>query len=430
MSPGRDQEYFCEGMAEELINALARIEGIQVASRTSSFQFRGSAADIATIGERLRVRTVLEGSLRKAEDRLRITVQLINVADGYHLWSGRFDRRLEDVFAIQEEIATQVAQVLRVILTESERRKLARSPTAQVEAYDLYLKGRQRSHRLSRRGFALARQLFEEAVAIDPGFAAAHAGIADVSAWLYLWWGGKEEDLKRTLEAGRRAVELDPELAEAHVALGNAALLQKNHAEAEREFQAAIRLNSRLFEAYYFYARSCVDQGKLEQAAELFEKAAAVQPEDYQASVILGWIYQKLGRTADQVRTLRRGLAAAKQQLELYPDDNRARYLAAGAMIVLGDKEEGLEWLRLALEAEPEEPSVLYNAACSYANVGEREKALDCLEKALARGWGDPDWIRQDEDLAPLRNEPRFRKLLSETLRDRGDSEARKGTSG
>jgi serine/threonine protein kinase len=255
MSPGRDQDYFCEGMAEELINALARIEGIQVASRTSSFQFKGSAADIGTIGERLRVRTVLEGSLRKAEDRLRITIQLINVSDGYHLWSGRFDRRLEDVFAIQEEIATEVARALRVVLTESERRKLARSPTALVEAYELYLKGRRMLHRVTRRGLDMAQQLFEDAVAMDPGFASAHAGIADACSYRYLWYGGRADDLRRTQESGRRAVELDPELAEAHVALGNAAFLLKRQAEAEREFRTAIRLNPRLFEAYYFYAR-------------------------------------------------------------------------------------------------------------------------------------------------------------------------------
>ena len=423
MSPQHDQDYFCEGMAEELIDALARIEGIRVASRTSSFQFKGTAADIAAIGERLRVRTVLEGSLRKAEDRLRITIQLVNVADGYHLWSGRFDRKLEDVFAIQEEIATQVVQALRVVLTESEKRKLARPRTARVEAYDFYLRGRQRFHRLTRADLAAARQFFDEAVDIDPEFAAAHAGISDVSAWLHLWWGGREEDLHRAEEAGMRALALDPELAEAHVAMGNVAFQRKNHAEAEREFRTAIRLNPRLYDTYNFFARLRVDQGKLEQAAELFEKAAAVQPEDYQAPLILGWIYKKLGREEDRNRILNRGLEAARQWLRLHPDDNRARYLGGGALISLGNTAEGLEWVRQALEKEPDEPAVLYNVACSYANVGDSEKALDYLEKAATGGWGDPDWMQQDEDLSPLRNEPRFQKLI-EKMRSRNSAEA------
>ncbi|MDQ2978086.1 MAG: serine/threonine-protein kinase, partial [Acidobacteriota bacterium] len=189
MSPSTDQDYFCEGLAEELLNALTAIRGLRVASRTSSFQFKGSSTDIREIGERLRVSTVLEGSLRKSGERLRITVQLINVEDGYHLWSGRFDREREDIFAIQEEIATNVAAALRVVLSEREKSVLGRAPTEAFEAYEFYLRGRQFFFRMGRNNTAFAREMFSRAIALDPGYAAAHAGLSYCSYLLHQWFG-------------------------------------------------------------------------------------------------------------------------------------------------------------------------------------------------------------------------------------------------
>src|SRR6185503_10474918 len=219
MSPGRDQEYFCEGLAEELINALTRLRGVRVAARTSSFQFRGESLDVRTIAERLKVRTVLEGSVRKAGERLRIMVQLIEAAGGYHLWSERYDRELKDVFAIQEEIAESVARALSLVLSDQERDVLQRRPTSSLEAYDFYLKGRRCLAHLST-NLRFAAPHFRRAIDLDPRFALAWAGLAEAGFWLYSWWGGHPEDLRQADEASRRALELAPELAEVHVARG------------------------------------------------------------------------------------------------------------------------------------------------------------------------------------------------------------------
>ena len=414
MSPAADQGYFCEGMAEELLNALTSIRGLRVASRTSSFQFKGAAADIREIGERLRVGTVLEGSLRKSGERIRITVQLINVDDGYHLWSGRFDREQTDVFEIQEEIATNVAAALRVVLSEREKSALGRAPTEHFEAYDRYLRGRQFFFRMGRTNIPLAREMFQRAIDLDAGYAAAYAGLSYCSYFLHQWYGGREDDLRQAQEASHRAVELAPESPEAHTAFGNAFVLTKDYDEAEREYRTAIRLNPSLFDPYYFLGRLLVEQKRKAEAALALERAAEVDPDDYQAATLLGQVYRDLGRESDRLATLRRGLECARRRLVLEPDDTRALYLGANALMSMGNREEGLEWGRRAMERDPEDKAVLYNVACIHAVAGEKEAAMEILDKALRGGWGNIAWIKQDTDLETLHDDPRWKELVGE----------------
>ncbi len=276
LSPARDQEYFCDGLAEELIAALARIRGVRVASRTSSFQFRASGADVRAIGERLGVGAVLEGSVRRAGDRLRVSVQLVGTSDGYQLWSERYDRQADDVFAIQEEIAQSVAGALQVVLTERDRDALQARRAASLEAYELYLRGRRVLNSL--RHLRSALPLFERAIQIDPGFALAHAGLAELSHWLYAWAGGREEDRRRAESASRRALELAPDLAEVHAARGAALALGREHDAAATEFEAAIRLNPQLWEAYWMFGRMRFAEGRRDEAERLWTKAMAVRP--------------------------------------------------------------------------------------------------------------------------------------------------------
>ncbi len=414
MSPEGDQGYFCEGMAEELLNALTAIRGLRVASRTSSFQFKGASTDIREIGERLGVGTVLEGSLRKSGARLRISVQLINVEDGYQLWSGRFDRELEDVFEIQEEIATNVAAALRVVLSEREKSALGRPPTEDLEAYDFYLRGRQFFFGMGRNNIALAREMFGRAIALDPEYAAAHAGLSYCSYLLHQWHGGHQEDLRQAEEASRRAVELAPDSAEAHTALGNAFVLTKNYDEAEQEYRTAIRLNPSLFDAHYFLARLRVEQGRMLEAASAFEKAEEADPDDYQSPLLVAAIYKAIGRETERLAVLRRGLECTRRRLAVHPDDTRALYLGASALVVLGNRSEGLEWARRAVERDPEDSVILYNVACIYALAGEKETAIEILEKALRGGWGNLAWIRHDTDLKPLHDHPRWKELIGD----------------
>ena len=411
MSPARDQDYFCEGMAEELIHALARLPGLRVASRTAAFQFKGHAGDMRAVGDRLGVESVLEGSVRKAGERLRITLQLVDVASGYQQWTGRFDRDLADVFAVQEEIAVAVAQALRGVLAELERQAATPVPTRSVEAYEYYLRGRQFFSRFDRKSLHLSREMFRRAVAIDPDYALAHAGAADCAAFLHGMWRGGEEALAEADAASRRALELAPGLASTHASRALAIFLAGRYDEAEREFEIALRLDPLQFEALYFYARMRFEQARVEEAAALFERAMGARPEDYQAPVLLGMARRALGQEQGSLEALRRGLDVVSRHVELNPDDARAYYLGGLACVRLGDRERGLDWGARALELEPDEPIVIYNVAGIYALAGESDRALDCLERAMAGGWGRKDWLVHDSDFESLRQHPRFRAL-------------------
>jgi non-specific serine/threonine protein kinase len=412
MSPQKDQDYFCEGIAEEIINALSKIEALQVASRSSAFAFKGHQ-DVRKVGEQLGAGTVLEGSVRKAGDRLRISAQLVKVADGYQLWSERYDRDLQDVFAIQDEIAENIVKALRVVLSDKEKRAIEKAPTANVQAYDFYLRGRQYFHQWRKKGVEYARRMFERAMEIDPGYALAHAGAADCCSALYTWWDASKANLEGADNYSRKALELDPELAEGHEARGLALTLRKQYDEAEAEFQTAIRLDPKLFEARYFFARACLAQGKYAQAASLFEQASELRPEDFQAPIILGEVYKALGRTADAEAANRRGAQLTDERLALNPDESRALVLGAGAHCRLGELARGLDLVRQAVALDPDDSGVLYNVACIYALAGQPEEALSCLGKAIQNGFGHWEWLEHDSDLESLRGDPRFQTILA-----------------
>jgi adenylate cyclase len=413
MSPDRDQDYLCEGLAEELINALTRVEGLRVAARTSSFQFRATGADIREIGRLLRVGTLLEGSVRKAENRLRVTVQLIEVRSGYHRWSQRFDRRLDDVFAIQDEIAESVAASLRgSVLSGSEKQALMRPHTG-AEAYEYYLRGRQHLPRLTSADLHTSAGMFERAIELDGGYGPAFAGLAMVHATLYEWFGAMDEDLNKAESASRRALELTPNLAEAHVARGCALSLSRQYVEAGREFEEAIGINPHLFDAYYYFARASFASGDVQRSADLFRSAADARQEDFQSAMLLGQSLRMLGRHEEGREASREGVRRAEHVLALNPVDCRALSLGANHLVEDGQTSRGLEWSQRALELYPDDMGALINAACLRAKLGQKEAALELLERSFARGWGKRDWIEHDPDYEILRGDPRFERLLA-----------------
>ncbi|MEP6508332.1 MAG: protein kinase, partial [Gemmatimonadales bacterium] len=305
MSADPENEYFTDGMAEELINALSKIQALRVASRTSSFAFKGKNEDISEIGRKLKVSTVLEGSVRKMGNRLRIAAQLINVADGYQLWSERFDRDVEDVFAIQDEISQAIFNALRVILSEGEKKAIERDRSVNVQAYEYYLRGRQFIHQWSRTGLEYARQMFRRAIEIDPDYALAYAGLADSCSLLYMNCDAREQNLSQGNVASRRALELGPDLAEAHLSSGLAHSLSMRFTEAEREFEFAMKLDPTLFEAVYHYGRARTAQGEFAEAAKLFERACMLRPEDFQAPFFLAQCFVSMGMN-EESRTMYR----------------------------------------------------------------------------------------------------------------------------
>jgi TolB-like protein/tetratricopeptide (TPR) repeat protein len=412
MSPGRDQDYLCEGLAEELINALTLIDGLRVASRTASFQFRRRGEDVQAIGRHLGVGTLLEGSVRKADDRLRVTVQLIEVATGYHRWSQRFDRTLDDVFAIQDEIAESVATSLRgSVLSGRERQALLRPQTG-AEAYEYYLRGRQHLPRMTKPDLESSGDMFARAIALDANYGPALAGLATVHATLYEWFGAREDDLATAERISQRALELAPDLAEAHVARGYALSQSRRYDEAAREFEEAIRINPNLFDAYYYFARTSFARGDIPRSAELFRQAAEVRLDDYLSPMLQGQSLRMLGRVEEAQNATREGINRAERILVLNPLDGRALSLGSGALFEDGQKARAMEWSRRSLELYPDDVSALVNGACLFAKLGQKEEALELLERVFARGWGKRDWVEHDPDYDILRDDPRFKKLL------------------
>src|SRR6184192_810112 len=286
LSAERDQEYFGDGISEEILNALARVGALHVAARTSCFAFRGTSIDAREIGRRLGVEALLDGSIRKAGNRVRISVQLIDARNGYRLWSQRLDREIEDIFAIQDEIARSVIDALGLSLTRREQRRFLRASTKNVDAYEFYLRARKLFQQWTRQSIELARQMFERAIELDPHFAAAWAGLATAQVYLFSS-GRRDRDLQKAHNASTRALALDPELADAHVAAGQSFSMEQRYSEATAEFDGAIELDPTLFDAYYYYARSCFKAGNLKKALSLFEKAHSVRPEDYQSAALI-----------------------------------------------------------------------------------------------------------------------------------------------
>ncbi|HEV8375690.1 MAG TPA: protein kinase, partial [Candidatus Polarisedimenticolia bacterium] len=386
MSSDPDNEYFSDGMTEELINALAKVQGLKVPARTTVFALKGKSLGIEEIGKKLGVGTVLEGSVRKAGDRLRINVQLVGTSDGSALWSEEYDREFKDVFAIQDEISRKIVESLKVKLTPTEQHAIERVPTRDAKAYDFYLRGRRNFYRGGAKNNKSAEEMFWRAVHLDSKYALAYAGLADVASFKYMYSESTPEVLEAANGASKKALELAPDLAESHASRGLALSLSKDYSAAAREFETAIRLDPRLFEAYYFYARNCFAQGLREQAAHLFEQAMKVRPEDYQSPALLATVYLGLGRKEDAARMWRKTIELAEAQLEANPDDARALYLAAGCLIAEGQLEKAMEWARRAVALDPTDTGTLYNVACVYAGAGKKDEAMGYLEKAVDNG--------------------------------------------
>jgi TolB-like protein/Tfp pilus assembly protein PilF len=411
-SPAHDQGYFCEGLADELIDALTRIEGLRVAARSSSFLYRGRPLDAREVGRRLNVATVLDGSVRKDGDRLRIGVQLVNVADNYNLWAAVFDRRATDVFAIQQEIAANTARALRVVLSDRDRLALQGSPRAELPAYEHYLRGRQLAARPVCTRLEAARQHFRRAIEVDPTYAPAHAGLADCCGLLHALFGADWAYLVAAEEASRRAVELAPDLAEAHAARAQVHALAGRPAEAADGFETALRLNPRLAKTRYLYARLLSGTEKPVEAAAQLEQSERLDPNDC-TPYLLAKVYDRLGRLADAAAARRRCVEHARQRLEHDPGDVRALYLGGSALAALGEADAAGDWIERALALDPDDAVALYHAAGVSARAGRDGEALDRLEQAVEHGFRQTRWIAVDRDLDPVRRSPRLAALLA-----------------
>jgi adenylate cyclase len=411
LSAERDQEHFSDGVAEEILNALSKVPGLHVPARTSCFAFRGATVDAREIGKRLGVEALLDGSIRKAGKRVRISVELVDANNGYQLWSERFDREIEDIFAIQDEIARSVLESLGLALTEREEFRFLKPSTTNIEAYEFYLRGRKLYHKWTRQSVKFAQQMFERAVKVDPDFAAAWAGLANAYVDLFRW-SRKPRDLEKAKSASENALKLNPNSAEAHVSAGQALAIQRRFTEAANAFERAIKEDPTVYEAYYLYGRAMVESGDVEKAVELFEKAQQVRPDDYESHTLRGQALTELGREDEARHANQAAVECIEKHLELNPDEARAYSLGASVLIRLGQNERSKQWTQQAMTLAPADPLVLYNAACNWALLGETDHALDGLERAIEAGVAVGDWIKHDPDFASLRGHPRFQAIV------------------
>lgn len=414
LSATRDQDYFCDGLAEEISNSLCCVRGLRVASRTSAFQFKGRPADVREIGRALNVRAVLEGSVRKSGDRVRITAQLVDAINGYHLWSESFDRDLGDVFALQSEIAQKLVRALSVSLSQDENEQMQRGGTRDSRALEFYLRGRQLLREHSDMSMRQAAAMFRRAIEHDAAFAQAWAGLADSLSLVAIWRVTPEPcPLDEALEASRRASELEPSMPEAHVARANVLSLMGKHEEAVAAFEAALALNPGHFDALFFYGRHAFAAGETTKAAELFERARSIQPEEYQTLTLLGSVYRKLGEAERALEIDQLASEHLLRRLEMHPDDARALQIGAVLFAGLGERQRAVDMVERAVSLRPREFSALYNAACTYSLLGETDRALEYVERFSLVGRGSADWIRQDPDLDNLRGDARFQSIIA-----------------
>jgi len=413
MSGDTDNEYFSDGLSEELLNLLARLQSLRVCSRTSSFALKGKDIDMPTIAKQLGVRHVLEGSVRRDGDRVRITAQFIDAINDRHLWSETYDRELQDIFAVQDEIASHIVAALKLTLTSDEQQAI-QSTTEDADALDYYLQGREQFHRTEPGHLEKSREIFEAAIRIDPNYALAWAGLTYVFVDTY-WYRKKDREAKLielAHEASRKAIEFAPHLAESHGARGYALYADEQFDAAEAEFEKAIAINPRLYEPIHFYAQMARSLKQYHKAGELFCRAAEARPEDYQAVAIAASMFEATGDQEREYELSKEHIEKTKRALELNPNDARALALGAGSYLKLGDKDKGLVWLSRAQAVSPNSSNVMYNSACFHALAGDPETALDFLEKAAGFGARNKKIWESDKDFETLRDRPRFKALL------------------
>ena len=414
LSGVKEDEYFRDGITEDIITELSKIKGLSIFSRPTVLAYRDKQVTPAQIGQQLNAAYVLAGSLRRAGNRLRINAQLVDTHTDFPLWSERYDREMQDVFEVQDEIARKIAEALRITLSPQEVAALAAKPTENLQAYDLYLRGKSYARRLTRQDFEFALQMFENAVALDPDFALAHAAIANVCAQTHYNYGRDPVWLERAKAASRKAVALSPQLPEPLVGQAWTLYADAHYDEAARCVRQAIERKSDCEGAYYLLGRALFASGRYQELANVADAAMEAGGQDYNTYVPILNALGALGKTEAHRNVRQRQIQALENHLKSVPEDARARVLLASGYAETGRNEDAVREANLAVALRPNEATVLYNAACVFCGLKNRAEALEALRKCWNAGFKDSDWARRDPDLALLHGDPEFEKLYPE----------------
>jgi len=409
LSNAKDDEYFRDGMTEDIITELSKIGQLRVFPRSEVLNFRNKPVTAPEVGQQLHAAYVLEGSIRRAGNRLRITAQLVETRTRHSAWAERYDREIEDVFAIQDEIARSIAQALRVTLTPQEDKTIGKKGTENLQAYDYYLRGRSYTRR---ENFDFALQMYEQAIKLDPNFALAHAGVGNICGLIFELREQSQKWIERGLTACDRALALDDQAPEVLVARARVFYAQKRYDEAVRYAQRAIDRKSDCEGAYNILGRALFSSDRSQEAAAIVERALEANGDDYNTYIPYANALMLLGRREEAERVDLRLIDALERQLELVPDDVRARILLSNRYAGMKRADDATRHLETAVALRPGDSNVLYNAACTYGLLGMKPQAYDTFRKAVEAGYGNKEWAARDTDLACLHDMPEFRSLV------------------
>jgi non-specific serine/threonine protein kinase len=413
-SGAKEDEYLRDGITEDVITELSKIRGLNIFSRPTVLSFRDKPVTPGQVGQQLGASYVLTGTLRRAGARLRITAQLVDTRTDFPLWSERFDREMKDVFEVQDEMARKIAEALRVTLSPEELEALSIKPTENLQAYDLYLRGKRYARRQTRQDLEFALQMFENAVAIDGSFALAYAACANACAMFYCNYSRDQVWVERAREASGKAVALRWDLPEVQVSQAWVLYAAELHDEAVRMVKKAIERKRDCEGAYYLLCRALFAAGRYQEIVDVAEDAIEGSSEDYNVYVPITNAMGALGKDEAVRNMMQRRIAAFENHLKQVPEDARARVLLGNDYASLDRREDALRELNLAVTLRANEASILYNAACLYCKLEKKPEALDVLRKAWEAGFRDSVWARRDPDLVSLHGEPEFEKLYPE----------------
>jgi serine/threonine protein kinase/Tfp pilus assembly protein PilF len=416
MSSDKENEYFCAGMTEDLITDLSKIHQLRVIPRSDVLHFRNKEVNSRQVGEALGVQYILEGSVRKGGNKIRITAQLVDVKSGYHVWAERYDRLPEDVFEIQMEVSEKIADALKVSLTESEKQSLAQKPTYDLRAYDFYMRG---NDFLTGKGQAdndNAIQMFEHALSIDPDFSLAYVGLAEAFSYNYALYSGDPMWLEKTMEMNEKALELDPNLVEAQLGLGMVHFHQKRYKECKESLEKVIQVKGDMYTAYFWLGITLEILGDYDGTIKCFETGVRIKPYSEEPWHWLDMINRRHGQENAAERATKKVIKLGEGKIEVNPEDAVTLSRMAISYANIGENEKALDAANKVMEIDPTDGVILYNCTCAYSCLGKKKEAFTCLKKALERGLVNMlDWIEQiDPYLESIRKDPEFQKILTE----------------
>jgi len=417
LSGAKEEECFRDGITEDVITALTKISGLRTFPRSAVLAYRDKPVTAPEIGQQLNTAYLLDGSLRRAGNRVRVNVQLVETRTGHSIWAERYDREMKDIFDVQDDIGRSIAQALRITLSPQEEREIARKPTENPQAYDYYLRGRSYARRCTRPDLEFAIQMYEHAIALDPNFAPAHAGLAYVYGLFYSWHDHEQSWLEKGRAACERALALEPGLAEALAAAARTSWAQHKYDDAIRDARAAIRRKPDCESAYWTLGQALFATDRAEQVVALTSRALEVSGDDYNIYIPFFAAAEHLGQTELAHRLRHQQNHAIERHLEWVPEDVRARILLAANHAFFQNEADAMRELQKAVALRPNDANILYNAACVYGILQKKAEAMTLLKRATAAGLSKWDWVARDPDLACLQDDPEFHQLIDEGKR-------------